>query len=567
MEAVQLHPDLLQQDQDAQGPPPIVMDLLQAEDQERQAQRPSGQEIYEHLESKNWAPWLRYSPEELDAQAQVFPEGQMFIRDEAGELVVALSTNRINWDGHVESAPSWDVMAGPDATYANTYDSSGNTLVLMSMNVDPSHQGRGLAGSIFEKVRGLAQEQDIERIAADFRPIGFGAYKRESGKFDINEYADLCRNDGQLRDPWLRSVTRQGAEILRSHDRAMVVRATADEVDQWSQSFNPNSWWEVTDDQQKDQLFSAHQPFQDLRRVDQVLECGETGTWYVDRESNEAVYVESNIWAEVPKEAPVSDVVELPAGDHYHLPERQVRALEREMVSAVKTEFSEPDVYAVWVAPDHRFADAVRTLEARQFPEMPDVVNDSVEEHSTFLVLVDTRNNEDRIIHCTRLSGISLNEQTEERSSRSEESSGYIVIDEAIGKGELSLEDFKQFCEQQNIDADTCISVETNFRVGERVPERDGLRISDIGYATFFRKALAKSTEASRSVLFASINIGTRKSLGTIGLQHVPLIENQSQDSAEKDYELVAVPGGGENYSILTMLAQFVTVKETIFEY
>ena len=544
---------------------PYVIDLDQVQAEEQQALRPDGQEIYNELESKNWAPWLRFSAEDLDAQASVFPAGQMFTRTEEGVLAVALSTNRISWDGRTESAPAWDTIAGESMTYAETYQPEGNTLVMMSMNVNPNLQGRGYASSTFDSIRNLAHHQNIERIGADFRPSGFGAYKSATGKFDIDEYVSLTRDDGQLKDPWLRSVTRQGAQLLRTHHRAMVVPATAEDVDTWSEEYNPDRWQEVIDRQQKHVLLSTHKPYRDLEQVDQILECGETGTWYVDREHNKAVYIESNIWAEVPKEAPIPEVLQLPAADHYHLPEAQVKALERELVSAIKTEYSTPDVYAAWIAPDHRFADAIRTLEARQFPEMPDLVNENVEKRSIFMVLVDTREDEDRIIHCTRLSGLTTPSGSQETDA---ESSGFIVIDEAIGKNELTLEDFHTFCERNELDVKSSISVETNFRVGEKVPERDGLRISDIGYVTFFRKILEKGGEVDHAGVFASINVGTRKSLGAIGVKSILIpVETSTQRAEDEAYELVAIPASAETSRILTELGQFVTVKETSFEY
>lgn len=566
MEARNLDTDLRQYDRSVEAPlETIVIDLDDIEAEDYINRRPSGREIYDELESKNWAPWLRFSAQELDGQATVFPEGQMFTRTDEGQLAVALSTNRFFWDGTAENAPAWDEVAGDDLTYAGTYQPDGNTLVMMSMNVNPSLQGRGHASGIFDSIRNLAHHQNIERIGADFRPSGFGAYKSATGKFDIDEYVSLTRDDGQLKDPWLRSVTRQGAQLLRTHHRAMVVPATAAEVDTWAEEYNPGRWQEVTDPQQKHVLLSTHKPYRDLEQVNQILECGETGTWYVDREHNKAVYIESNVWAEVPKEAPVPEVLQLPAADHYHLPEVQVRALERELVSAIKTEYSTPDVYAAWIAPDHRFADAIRTLEARQFPEMPDLVNETVEKRSVFMVLVDTRNDEDRIIHCTRLSGLNMQSGAQEPGA---ESSGFIVIDEAIGKNELTLEGFHTFCEQNHLDATSSISVETNFRVGEKVPERDGLRMSDIGYVTFFRKILEKGGEIDHAGVFASINVGTRKSLGAIGVKSILIpVETSTQKAEDEAYELVAIPASAETSRILTELGQYVTVKETSFEY
>lgn len=50
--------------------------------------------------------------------------------------------NRIDWDGQRDTLPCWDKIAGDPTDYSQTYKPEGNTLVAMSMNVDPLHQGR-----------------------------------------------------------------------------------------------------------------------------------------------------------------------------------------------------------------------------------------------------------------------------------------------------------------------------------------------------------------------------------------------------------------------------------------
>lgn len=576
MEARIIHPDQMLNDRGVEAPlqSRATISPLNSLEVSSEFAHPSGQEVYDNLESKNWAPWLQFSAQDFDAQRQTFPEGQMVIRDTGGELVAALSASRVEWDGQAQTAPSWDEVAGEDGSFGEQYVADGNTFVLMSMSANANFKRQGISGKVFENIRDYAQQQSLEHIIGDFRPSGFGAYKRRTGKLNFHEYIAQTREDGLPEDPWLRSVTRQGTEFLRPDDRAMVVTATADEVIEWSQAYNPEKWWQVANQEQKDYLMATHQPLLELEGVDRVLECGETGTWYLDELNNRAVYIESNVLGEVPVEPPVTHeeeqvVYQLPAADHYHLPETQVEQLQAELVGAIKDLHSEPDVYAAWIGPDHRFADAIRTLEARQFPEVPELVNDTIENRSLFMALVDTRDNEDRIVHCTRLSGLSLQNDSNMQSESADTSAGFVVIDEAIRDGQITSEVFESFCEQMGINREHSISVETNFRVGDRVPPREGLRISDIGYVTFFRKILEKGGQVGEAGVFASINAATRKSIGSLGLSVLPLpVEQKPIKNGDSDsYDLVVFPTSPETHRILTEIGQFVTVKQIALDH
>ncbi|HSX31987.1 MAG TPA: hypothetical protein VLF43_01900, partial [Candidatus Saccharimonadales bacterium] len=89
------------------------------------AERPSGELLYDTLERENWAPWLRFDVNQLNQQAHVFPEGQIVL-GEAGEPDIMLAANRVNWDGQRTTLPSWDAIAGTEYTFEDTYQPSGN---------------------------------------------------------------------------------------------------------------------------------------------------------------------------------------------------------------------------------------------------------------------------------------------------------------------------------------------------------------------------------------------------------------------------------------------------------
>lgn len=255
--------------------------------------------VYAELEAPNWAPWLRFGPETLAAQMATFPAGQIVLHDDAGALVAALSSNRIDWDGDPATLTTWDDVAGADASYADTYVPDGNTFVLMSMNVAAQARGARWSSRVVDEVLTYARDEGIEHVISDFRPSGFGRVKRDDGMFDMARYAVSKRADGLPRDPWLRALTRRGMQQLRLDPRAMAVEATTDELDGWRRTHRPEAWWQVIDPRAIDHLLSWLDP-SELDRVDAVWECGETGTWFCDHSAGRALYLETNVWGELP---------------------------------------------------------------------------------------------------------------------------------------------------------------------------------------------------------------------------------------------------------------------------
>jgi hypothetical protein len=255
--------------------------------------------VHAQLEVPSWAPWLRFGPETLAAQAATHPAGQIVLRDDAGELVAALSANRVEWDGRAESLTSGDAIAGDDATYADTHVAGGNTFVLMSMSVAPRARGARWSARVLDAVDAHARAEGIEHVIGDFRPSGFGRAKRDERELDVAAYCAQTTPAGLPRDPWLRALHRRGMRPLRLDRRAMAVPAHAAELDGWRRTYRPQAWWQVTDPDDVAHLLGWYAP-RELDAVDEIWECGETGTWFCDRRAGEAVYLETNLWGELP---------------------------------------------------------------------------------------------------------------------------------------------------------------------------------------------------------------------------------------------------------------------------
>ncbi len=500
--------------------------------------------IYEELESKNWAPWLRFSPEELAEHRSVFPRGQITLYDIEGIPKASLDTVRISWSGDVEDLTTWDLVAGRYDSYSETHDPSGNTVALLSMSVREDAKGEGCAKSIIETLKESFLNEGVEYIIGDFRPTDFGKYKSQTKKVDFVEYINERRNDGQFIDGWLRSIEKSGGQILKPDPRAMVIKTSLEEFGKFQQEHSPEKWWSVNIHSNEGKtLIDWHEPLNELQSIDEVWECGEAGTWYVDASNNEAVYIESNVWGQLPlslESFPSDNAIdkELIQGNvscgetletDYQLSSEKLNQLEKQLVNEIKANFNNrAGIFGAWIDTTHEYSNIIRTLEAKtpEFKGIESVVDDSVETRSKFFALIDTRNGADRIIHATRISGEIFNMIiSDEDKIKSETNTGFIAINELLNSGQnFKAMDFHAHCEEYGINLNNCVGVETNFTVGERTQtDIPGLRVSDLGYIAIFLLLESKGLEPGKTSVFAFVNQNTINSMSPLGFLFEPI--------------------------------------------
>jgi hypothetical protein len=503
------------------------------------------------LESATWAPWLAYTPDQLAGQRQIFRPGQFEIYDDSQNLQAILSTNRINWSGEGVELPSWNSVAGQYLTYEDTYDPGGNTLALMSISVNPISRGRNLYRDLVWRAQDYARVHQVEHLIGDFRPSGFGAFKRNTGNFNFGEYCQRTRmngrpaepglrfpklkRDNQPMDPWLRAIKRLGMKELATDPRAMVVPAPASEMDAYMRSYKPEDWWKVTDPEQISYLLGWHQPHHDLEQVEEVWECGETGTWYVDRGNDQAVYIESNIWGELPIR-----------NERYDLTLEEVLENQLKLIQKVWTDTKgQKDIYNVWLNSHNPLSNIVRSGEASYFPEIADLVDDEVERHSAFLAIVDTRD-EQRIVHAARITGPNM---AIGGAGDHPDRTFFAGIDELIADGLLSASEFREYYRQKGIDIYNCIGVETNFRVGDKLDQDSIVPPAYMAYLSFFRVLESLQPDLEKVGVFAKVNRASLLSFSRVGFAFEPLLGRDDfkihNPNNEKDYYMpVFLPSG-----------------------
>jgi len=209
----------------------------------------------------------------------------------------------------------------------------------------------------------------------------------------------------------------------------------------------------------------------------------------------------------------------------YDLSPEEINALEGEVVAKVEEQFEKEGIYAVWISPESKYANILRTYEAEYFPEVKDVVAE-VEEDTVFLALVDTRTDSRRIVHATTLSAMS----DEAKELAEPETTGFYTVDDLIEMKNFTAREFLDYYAAKGVDMNSCISVDTNFKIGERAPKFNGLDTAQLAYVTVFNFVQKRATETSlherekKFAVFASINLPSIISFKRMGIECEPMM-------------------------------------------
>lgn len=149
-----------------------------------------------------------YTDEYLQAQVDVFPEGQFVAVDIDSQRVVGMaSTLIVDWDDYQVSA-SWTEITG--GGLLTTHNPLGRTMYAADVLVHPEMQGRGVGRQIYSVRRELAIRLKMIRIRAGARLAGYEPF---ADRMTPDEYTLKVVN-GELRDPTLSFQLGRGFHVI-----------------------------------------------------------------------------------------------------------------------------------------------------------------------------------------------------------------------------------------------------------------------------------------------------------------------------------------------------------------
>jgi hypothetical protein len=202
----------------------------------------------------------------------------------------------------------------------------------------------------------------------------------------------------------------------------------------------------------------------------------------------------------------------------------------------------------VWLKYDTPAADFVRTHEAAIFPEVPELLNDQVEQQCMFSAIVDVRDN--RVLHASRMSGPLIRRA----NGGVTDGSGFVIIDELIAESDsFTVADFFRRYDQST--RELSFSIETNFRIGERRSLASGVRVAHLGYLALFRLVERVRPRGATTLIFGGFNDVTVRSLNALDIAVQPLSGLPEQRSPSSDvYRPSVIPSTDETSVIFEAL-------------
>jgi hypothetical protein len=236
------------------------------------------------------------------------------------------------------------------------------------------------------------------------------------------------------------------------------------------------------------------------------------------------------------------DVVER----RYDLNNREVRVLEKELADISREQYPEDGVFSIWVDSRSKYTNIARTYEAKYFPEVQDVP-DEVEDKCLTMLVLDTRDGVDRIVHASNIMvgariEDSLKDSNEEGNVESVEKTDMFVIDDLINSGNFTAKEFRDYYTDRGIDLSKSVSIETHFRIGDATKKFNSLSISDLAYLSIFQFVKRGGFEYGHGMAFATINRNVVYSLKKIKMDYELLMGRDDFDTPEHELGRTSLP-------------------------
>jgi hypothetical protein len=233
------------------------------------AERPGLATEVNRLHAVGWPAFMREDPVANRLWGfleTAFAAYQFVLTDATGAIIACGNSVPFVWDGTVAGLPAgWDdVLERGVADYE-----AGRTptaLSALAAVIDPLRRGGGVSAEVIRTMRRIAAAQGVGALVAPVRP----SLKSRYPLIPMEQYITWTTADRLPFDPWLRVHTRLGARILTVAPSSMTIRGSVSDWERWTGMALPATGAYVVPD--------ALVPLR------------------VDRASDQAEYVEPNVW-------------------------------------------------------------------------------------------------------------------------------------------------------------------------------------------------------------------------------------------------------------------------------
>jgi GNAT superfamily N-acetyltransferase len=195
-----------------------------------------------------------------------YAEFQFYAWDgERDEVVGVGMAVPASWDGEPASLPDGGLDAVVEARFAEGAPEP-SVLCALQILIAPELRGRSLSARMIRRMAEIGRDHGLETLIAPVRPTLKDRYPLTP----MERYIGWRRADGTHFDPWLRTHERLGAEIVNVAPRSCTVPGSRAEWEEWAQLAFPETGAYVVP--------GALVPVE------------------IDRERDEGLYVEPNVW-------------------------------------------------------------------------------------------------------------------------------------------------------------------------------------------------------------------------------------------------------------------------------
>jgi len=196
-----------------------------------------------------------------DRQYEEFPDLQLYLLDEDDKLLAESNAVVIPFGAGELPDDGWD--AALERAFSGE---PARAVSAIAITIGVDQRGRGLSKVMLGGMREAVAARGLSDLVAPVRP----SLKHRYPLAPIERYVEWRREDGTLLDPWLRVHENAGAKLVRVAHKSMRISGTVADWESWTKMSFPESGTYVVP--------SALVPVE------------------IDRERDEGVYVEPNVW-------------------------------------------------------------------------------------------------------------------------------------------------------------------------------------------------------------------------------------------------------------------------------
>jgi hypothetical protein len=196
-----------------------------------------------------------------DRQYEEFPDLQLFLVDDGDQLLAESNAVAIPFGPGELPDNGWD------AALTQAFEGRpAQAVSAIAITIGVDQRGKGLSKTMLDAMRKTVAARGLSDLVAPVRP----SLKHRYPLTPIERYVEWRRDDGTLLDPWLRVHENAGAKLIRVAHASMRISGTVAEWEDWTKLTFPESGVYVVP--------GALVPVE------------------IDRERDEGVYVEPNVW-------------------------------------------------------------------------------------------------------------------------------------------------------------------------------------------------------------------------------------------------------------------------------